>query len=158
MTWTWRLAHCSMMSIQAWFVRPWIQCKGERGLTGPPVKGDFLPLQASTQAGIRIEVAVVPVCPPPSPPCLSAGNPIPYPINPAYLSTDDIHTNSKSLRDMFRCTNHLNSQHHIPSYPMGGTHIHTQNPSFVEFLNNFFRRNTDRTNKQFSLLLDNNID
>jgi len=30
-------------------------------LTGPPVKGDFLPLQISTHAGIKIEVAVRPV-------------------------------------------------------------------------------------------------
>jgi hypothetical protein len=33
----------------------------EGKLTGPPVKGDFLPLHASTHAGMRIEVAVVPV-------------------------------------------------------------------------------------------------
>jgi len=29
--------------------------------TGPPVRGDFLPLQMSTQAGIRMEVGVRPV-------------------------------------------------------------------------------------------------
>ncbi|KAG5716229.1 hypothetical protein E4T56_gene10821 [Termitomyces sp. T112] len=35
---------------------------------GSPVRGLVLPLQASTTAGIRIEKAVSPVCPPPSPP------------------------------------------------------------------------------------------
>lgn len=37
-------------------------------LTGWPVRGDFLPLQRSTQAGMRTENVVLPVWPPPSPP------------------------------------------------------------------------------------------
>lgn len=36
---------------------------------GFPVRGDLCPLTISTQAGMRIEVAMSPVCPPPSPPC-----------------------------------------------------------------------------------------
>ena len=36
-------------------------------LTGPSVRGDFFHLTLSTMAGIRIEVGMSPVYPPPSP-------------------------------------------------------------------------------------------
>ena len=38
-------------------------------ITGCPVKGLFAFLHKSTQAGMRMENGVSPVCPPPSPPC-----------------------------------------------------------------------------------------
>jgi hypothetical protein len=73
------------------------------------------------------------------------------------LGTDDIDTLSESFFNMFGVSNHL-SISYDRSGEQRGAYVHNEDPSFVELFNNFLGRNTDCTNEELGLLLDDDID
>lgn len=122
----------------------------DKKLTGLPVRGDFLSLQISTHAGIKIEVAVDPVWPPPSPPWAQIMS---TPWSRAFwtcFGCPTIYSNGRArsatkfilLRQM----------------PVGVTHVHDENTMLVQLVDHFFRRYANCTYKQLCLFFNNDID
>jgi hypothetical protein len=73
------------------------------------------------------------------------------------LGTDDINTLSKGFFDMFGVSNHL-SISYDRSGEQRGAYVHNEDPGFVELFNNLLGWNTDCTNEELGLLLNDDID